>query len=64
MNKELLLMWKGNTQKVRVGTGYQAEVHSQERRDGIRKVKLKLVRDVRKNRKGFFKYHSNKRKAK
>lgn len=37
---------------------------AQERRDEFRKVKLKLVRDVRKNRKGFLKYNSNKRKTK
>lgn len=37
---------------------------AQECRDGMRKVKLKLVKHVRKNRKGFLKYNSNKRKAK
>lgn len=34
---------------------------AQECRDGIKKVKLKLVRDVRKNRRGFLKYNNNKR---
>lgn len=55
MNKELVPMWKGNTQKVRAGTRYRAGTSPKNVGMKLGKVRLKLVRDVRENTRGFLK---------
>lgn len=62
MNKELLLLWKGHTHKVTVGMCYQAEILLK-MQGWITEIKLKLVRDIRKERKGSLKHKINIRKV-
>lgn len=62
MNKELLLIWKGHTHKVTVGMCYQAEMLLKIQ-GWITEIKLKLGRDIRKDRKDLLKCKINKRKV-
>lgn len=62
MNKELLLIWKGHTHNVTVGMCYQAEMLLK-MQGWITEIQLELVRDIRKERKGFLKYKSHIRKV-